>query len=99
MDFPAGTLVNDAYPGLTAELATLLRRVGEHALAATVGHLRIHSVCRCGQDGCRSFYTASPPDGPWGSGHRNVELPAEDGMLVLDVVSDEITFVEVLDRD
>ena len=38
-------------------------------------------------------------DGGFGTGHRNVRLTPEEGMLILDVVAEEIACVEVLDRN
>jgi hypothetical protein len=71
----------------------------ERALADDVGEVVIVQGCSCGDDFCQSFDTAPPPEGPWGPTHRNVSLtPPWPGMLILDVVGDSITYVEVLDR-
>jgi hypothetical protein len=45
------------------------------------------------------FYTRPKPNGSYGSGHRNVALAPEDGMVILDVVEEKIACVEVLYRD
>ncbi|MFD8559795.1 hypothetical protein ACWDOR_26235 [Streptosporangium canum] len=96
MDIGSGQLVREAFPRLAAELAVLLRQEGEDALATSVDGLRVHSGCGCGDDFCKSFHTAAPPDGAYGDGHRNIMLEPVEGMLILDVVDDEIVFVEVL---
>ena len=67
-------------------------------LADQVRGLSITAVCRCGDDFCSSFYTGPRPDGPWGQTHRNVSPEVAAGMIVLDVVDDQIRYVEVLDR-
>ncbi|MDL4773991.1 hypothetical protein [Actinomadura xylanilytica] len=41
----------------------------------------------------------SPSEGAYGDGHRCVSLWPGDSMIVLDVVHDEIQFVEILHRD
>lgn len=99
VDIIPGRLVEEAFPELMAEVAALLRREGEDALAVSVGGLRVHSACPCRDDFCKSFYTAAPPDGAYGDGHRNIMLEPVEGMLILDVVDDEIVFVEVLYRE
>ncbi|MBC6460781.1 hypothetical protein HKK72_23285 [Actinomadura sp. HBU206391] len=50
-------------------------------------------------DFCKSFYTAPPPKGAYGAGHRCVPLLPDKGMIVMDVVHDEIQLVEILYRD
>lgn len=89
----------DRWPILASELRAALIDEDEPALADYVGEARIVQLCDCSDDFCQSFYTAPPPDGPWGHGHRNIWLtPPWQGMLILDVVGDSITYVEVLDR-
>jgi hypothetical protein len=61
--------------------------------------LRIFERCDCGDDFCSTFYTQPKPEGAYGLGHRNVVLAPDDGMVILDVVVDEIACVEILDRD
>ncbi|WP_031168006.1 hypothetical protein [Streptosporangium roseum] len=102
MDIGSGQLVREAFPRLAAELAVLLRQEGEDVLATSVDGLRVHSACGCRDDFCTSFNTAAPSDGAYGDGHRNIMLePVEpvEGMLILDVVDEEIVFVEVLYRE
>ena len=68
-------------------------------LAEQVSTLGIVARCRCGDDFCASFYTAPPPAGAYGPGHRNVELRSEHGLVILDVVDERIMQVEVLFDD
>ena len=54
---------------------------------------------RCRDDFCQSFYTQAPPAGAYVPGHRNIALDALwPGYLILDVVGEQIMFVEVLHR-
>jgi hypothetical protein len=92
-------LLIDAMPELAQELESLLVKDGESDLAVQVRQLHIVDRCRCGDDFCATFYTVPRPNGAWGAGHRNISLDCETGMLILDVVNDKITCVEVLDRD
>jgi hypothetical protein len=92
-------LLIDAMPELAQELESLLAKDGESDLAVQVRQLHIVDRCRCGDDFCATFYTVPRPNGAWGAGHRNISLDCETGMLILDVVNDKITCVEVLDRD
>lgn len=92
------SLVSKALPSFAAELRQLLEAQGEPELAAQVPGLAILDRCRCGDDFCATFYTQPKPEGRYGPGHRNVALMPEEGMLILDVVGDEIACVEVLDR-
>jgi hypothetical protein len=91
-------LLPDVLPSFAAELRQLLDEQGEHGLAAQVPTLTIFDRCRCGDDICATFYTKPKPKSGFGSGHRNVRLMPEDGMLILDVVAGEIACVEILDR-
>ena len=86
-------------PELSTELVRLLLQVGERDLADKVPCLHIVDRCRCEDEFCGSFYTAPKPSGSYGPGHRNVGLSPDKGMLILDVVNEEIHHVEVLDRD
>ncbi len=92
-------LLKDAIPELAEELESLLLKQGEPELATQIPQLRIVDRCRCGDDFCAQFYTVPRPTGSWGAGHRNISLDCKTGMLVLDVVDDKVTSVEVLDRD
>jgi hypothetical protein len=90
-------LLREKHPDLSRELISLLEAKGEADLAICAWDLRIITVCPCKGDFCQSFYTAPKPDGPYGPGHRNVSLNPQHGMLILDVVNNQIMFVEVLD--
>jgi hypothetical protein len=89
-------LVRELFPELVAELIACLREEGETDLAISAWDIRLHSWCGCNDDFCQSFYTAEPPDGAYGSGHRCVPLLPRNGDLILDVVKKRIMFVEVL---
>ncbi|MGB6716816.1 MAG: hypothetical protein WBE47_07695 [Candidatus Acidiferrales bacterium] len=91
-------LLTDALPAFASELRQLLIENGEPELAAQVPGLMIFDRCRCGDDFCATFYTQPTPNGSYGSGHRNVALRPDEGMVILDVVSGEIACVEVLDQ-
>jgi hypothetical protein len=91
-------LLRETDPDLIAELICLLDADGHHDLGILARDLRVIALCGCGDSFCQSFYTAPPPGGPYGPGHRNVVLTPERGMLVLDVVDGQIMFVEVLYR-
>ena len=91
-------LVRDVYPAFSAKLVSALEADGEHELAIFAGELRIVAPCHCNGENCQSFYTAPPPNGPYGAGHRNVMPDFDTGMVVLDVVHGRIMFVEILDQ-
>ncbi|MFG2693331.1 hypothetical protein [Kitasatospora sp. NPDC048407] len=92
-------LVRDVFPELVDELAALLEQDGEPELAAGARELRLVALCECEDTSCQSFRTALHPAGqPYGPGHRCLELPAEEGMAVLDVVDDRIMYVELIDH-
>jgi hypothetical protein len=90
--------LREVYPDLCTELIELLNVDGHTDLGICAYDLRIVAPCSCGDDFCQSFYTAPPPNGAYGPGHRNVPLFPKLGMLILDVVHGRIMFVEVLDR-
>jgi hypothetical protein len=92
-------LLTDVLPKLAVELEQLLSEHGESELAAHVPTLAIVDRCRCGDDFCASFYTQPKPKGAYGPDHRSLDLDAEEGMVILDVVSGVIAHVEVLNRD
>jgi len=71
---------------------------GENELAAQVSQLRIVERCRCGDDFCATFYPQPRPEGRWAPTHRTLPLDFKDGTVIVDVVSDKIACVEVLDR-
>ncbi|HMC30091.1 MAG TPA: hypothetical protein VKL99_04595 [Candidatus Angelobacter sp.] len=92
-------LLSNIMPGLIAELEQLLLEANEPALSAQVRELRIVERCRCGDDFCATFYTEPRPKGSYGTGHRNIELNPQVGMIILDVVGPKIACVEILYRD
>jgi hypothetical protein len=89
----------DAFPELAQELETLLVKDGETELATQVQQLQIVDRCRCDNNFCATFYTVPRPSGSWGPGHRNISLDCERGMLILDVVNERLTCIEVLNRE
>lgn len=92
-------LLTEMLPSLALELEQLLIKQGELELAAQVSRLTIVDRCQCGDDFCSSFYTQPKPAGSYGPGARCIDLDADKGMLVLDVVAGRIAHVEVLYRD
>jgi hypothetical protein len=86
-------------PEFSMELEQLLVEAGQPELASQVNDLEIVDRCHCGDSFCSSFYTAPKPVGSYGPKHRNIELQPRDGMIILDVVEEKITQVEVLFRD
>jgi hypothetical protein len=91
-------LLADVLPAFATELRQLLTENGEPGLAAQVPGLMIFDRCRCGDDIGGTFYTRPKPNGGFGPGHRNVRLMPSEGMLILDIVTGEISYIEVLDR-
>jgi hypothetical protein len=91
-------LLKDFLPDLVEELTNLLIKDNNHKLAEKVNTLEIYEKCNCNERSCASFYTAPKPNGSFGEGHQNLVLKAEFGMFILDVVNDEIMFIEILDR-
>ncbi len=90
--------VQGLFPQFATEIAELCRRDGHIDLADQVGDLPVVARCTCGEANCAHFYTAPPPKGAYPPDHANVVLPADIGMIVLDVVGGRIVAVEVLDR-
>jgi hypothetical protein len=92
-------LIRDRWPVLGAQVGAALRSADEPVLADLWQEAPVVQQCGCGDDFCQSFYTEAPPAGAYGPGHRNIVLDAPwPGYLILDVVGDQIMFVEVLDR-
>lgn len=92
-------LLTDVLPKLADELEQLLKKHGESELAAQVPTLAIVERCRCRDDFCSSFYTRPKPEGAYGPDHRSLDLDAERGMVIINVVLGLIAHVEVLNRD
>jgi hypothetical protein len=92
-------LLANALPELTLELERLLAKAGKPELVAQIPGLVILDRCRCEDDFCSSFYTQPKPEGRYGPGHDCMDLDADEGMVLLDVVTGTIAHVEILNRD
>ena len=92
-------LLNDTLPEFALELERLLTRAGAPELAAQVSGLVIVDRCRCEDGFCSSFYTQPKPQGSYGPGHNCIDLDADEGMVLLDVVEGTIAHVEILNRN
>jgi len=95
----SNALLVEVLPSFCAELRDLLVKASEPALADQIPNLNILDGCGCGDDFCSSFYTKPKPCGAYGPGHRTIVLEPERGMIILDVLGDEIAHVEVLNRN
>jgi hypothetical protein len=93
------TKIGEYLPELSNELVCLLLEAGEPLLAASVPELTIVDRCPCGGDFCAGFYTQAAPTRGFGPGHRMVVLKPATGKIYLDVVHDQICFIECLERD
>ncbi len=90
--------VSELLPAFCVELQDLLLSIGRPDLVDQLPALSMVGRCTCGESNCAHFYTAPPPTGGYGSGHTNLMLPVNRGLVVLDVVHNAIVAVEVLDR-
>jgi hypothetical protein len=92
-------LLSQVAPKFAHELREALMRQGDDPLSDQVSALRVFSVCGCGDDFCQSFYTGPRAEKTWADlgGHHNVQAEEMEGMVVLDVVDEQIRYVEVLD--
>jgi hypothetical protein len=90
-------LVRSVLPGLADRMETALRAQGEERVADQVAELRITAVCPCDQEFCGSFHTAKRPMKRWMLRGRQITL-ADDGPgeVSIDVVQNEVAYVEVL---
>jgi hypothetical protein len=88
----------DVFPAFLTELEALLVCEGRSDLCEQLVRLAVVDRCRCREDSCSHFYTAPKPIGSYGPGHENLVLPAERGLVVLEVVDRAIVGIEVLDR-
>ena len=87
-------LVSDVLPDFLDEVAALLREAHADPLIEQLPKLRIESVCDCGDENCSSFATASEVKVA-----NHVELPAIEGMLIIDLnAAEKICFIEALNR-
>lgn len=89
----------DVLPELAAELRTLLEASNHRKLAYQVAGLVIFDRCRCGDSFCASFYIQPKLDEAYVGDHNTIDLDADEGMILLDVVNAQIAHVEVLNRD
>jgi hypothetical protein len=92
-------LLRDHLPEFSEELRLLSLESGHPEVADQIAGLSLVDRCRCDDDFCGTFYTAPKPRGSYGPRHENLELHAQEGMIVLDLVDDRIQCVEVLYRD
>jgi hypothetical protein len=92
-------LVSEAFPELSQELEGLLRNKGEAELADEVSDLKLFDRCRCGDDFCSTMYTQPEPRRRYGPDHRSIDLDANTGMIIVDVVERQIVCIEILYRD
>ena len=81
-------------PKLADALEQLLGKKGEGLLAEQVRDLRVAGAQLHGHGS--NYYTEPRPDGPWGQGHRTIELLS--GHLFVDVLDSRIVMIEVLHR-
>ena len=90
--------VGELFLRFCEELQDLISAAGRPDLVDQVRSLPVVSRCTCGESNCAHFYTADPPAGSYGPGHFSVLLDADSGFVALDVLSETIVAVEVLDR-
>ena len=93
------SLLQDALPDLTDELATLLRNNDELDLVEQVPLLRLVDRCCCGDDFCATLYTAPKPKGAYGPNHESISLNPSSGHFILDLVDRKIVCIEILFRE
>jgi hypothetical protein len=93
----AKPLLRSVLPELAGRIEAALRTQGEDRVADQVGGLRITAVCQCDQEFCGSFHTARRPMKRWLlHGRQVVVADDEPGEIAIDVVRNEIAYVEVL---
>ena len=93
------SLLQDALPDLTDELARLLRKNNENDLVKQIPRLRLVDRCRCGDDFCATLYTAPKPKGAYGPNHESISLNPSSGQLILDLLERKIVCIEILFRE
>ena len=100
MEHTTRPLLCDVLPDLAEELTAGLVSIGREDLAQQVPSLRVWDRCGCGDSFCNSFYVGPRPMAAWSDeGDHENEMPDVDrGMVVLDVVSGAIRYIEVLGR-
>lgn len=92
-------LLREALPEFAVELERLLTARGGAALASQIRAVSIVERCRCHDDFCASFYTQPKPIGAYPPSHFSLDLDAERGIVLVDVVDGTMMHVEVLNRD
>jgi hypothetical protein len=93
-------LLGSVLPELAERIEAALRAQGEGRVADQVAGLRITGPCTCGQTFCGSFQTLKTPLKRWFMRGRQIELSdGGPGEIVVDVVRNEIAYVEVLYLD
>jgi len=90
--------VANALPVFASELQESLSSQGRHDLASQIPTLPLVDRCRCGDNFCATFYRAKKPKGAYGAGHSNLVVESQEGMIILDLVDDQIRCIEVLYR-
>ena len=96
---PGGRISAATRDPIDRQLAEALREhlteASQPELAATVEQLRVVEPCRCGEPGCKSFYTlpAHRVRRLWGKAGETIELAPG---LAVDVVDGAIVAVEIL---
>jgi hypothetical protein len=96
---PTSFSLAEEFPQLAREVADRLTTRGQSELAASVPGLQIVERCRCGDHFCATMYAVPPPRGAWGPGLRTLDLDADQGFLIVDILDDRIVSIEVLDGD
>jgi len=94
----AHSTVGRLMPEFAQELQRLIAAADRPELVGQVVDLPIVDRCRCGQDNCATFHTAPRPEGAYPPGHDCVMLDPDTGLVILDLVENQIVCVEVLDR-
>ena len=95
---PLPKTIPEVFPNFHDELREYVEESPRPDLAGQIYSLKILSICECDDTGCATFYTAPKPDGAWGPHHYNVCLESERGLMVLDVLQENIVAVEILGR-
>ena len=93
------SLLQDALPDLTDELARLLSKNNEKDLVKQIPRLRLVDRSRCGDDFCATLYTAPKPKGAYGPNHESISLNPSSGQLILDLLERKIVCIEILFRE
>lgn len=73
---------------------------GRADLGRQVAGLEIVEPCGCNDRSCSSIRTSDHPKGtPYPAGHETVVLNPSRGELNVDVVGNEVLYIEILDRE